>query len=138
MKLTFQRAKSLLDKAEFKKDGVKLAKRFYLVRVKDKYIIEKRGIELLSINKKDEIQLGFAEGTDFRFLSKLTNATFIYKNKKWYIGRTPFYPGIKIDQSGDVLIPEVWSLHGDRHLRCRRCRSRYSATMCSGCNDNGW
>lgn len=142
MVITYKKANDKFKALINKWGGVKYGS-VYAHRIKDKIVITHMGKPILYINKKNQYEyVSINNETQRKFYNKYTPINIRKRKLGWYVGRQPFYIGIKVNSKGDMIIPDVWSRGGNVN-HCHDCSVTYTNNLCSDCyegylEDEGW
>jgi hypothetical protein len=142
MRITYKKANDAFKALQNKWAGVKYGI-MYAHRIKDKIVVTHHGKPILFITKENKYEyVSINNEAQRKFYNKYTPISIRKRKLGWYVGRQPFYIGIKVDSKGDMIIPQVYSRRGDV-THCRNCDATYTENLCIDCyedylEDDGW
>lgn len=129
--ITYRKANDAFKALQNKWLGVKYGI-MYAHRIKEKIVITHNGVPILFIDKQNRYEyVSINNEARRKFYNKYTPISIRKRKLGWYVGRQPYYIGIKVDSKGDMIIPEVWPRHETLH--CHECDITYTNHFCEGC-----
>lgn len=134
--LTYDKAKVLLKKAESQRMGKALLGRTFLIQVKDEFHIVKKRQSIISFNKKNEYTLINVKPIYIKWVNRLTPSKIRIKNGKMFLDNMPYYPGMKVNIDGDVMVPEAYTRHTETRFTCTDCLNYFTNERCVRCHES--
>lgn len=136
MRITYKKANDKFKALQNKWGGVRYGA-CYAFRIKNKIVVTHMGKPILSIDKKNQYEyLSINKEIQRKFFNRYTPITIRKRKLGWYVGRQPFYIGIKVNSKGDMIIPQVHSPTGNETIHCHECDVTYTNHLCIDCYEN--
>lgn len=131
--LTFDKAKKLFSKAESPRQGFKVGKAAFLIKYRNQYAVIKNNRILFTLSKDNVFKFNLVTPLSLELVNKLTPARLKLIKKELFLGRIPFFQGMRIDSRGEFLIDQAWSDKDQFDLECVDCGTQYSTKRCRAC-----